>query len=484
MLSLREVASFTHGEAFGASAASSIVDPETIRVDAITTDSRDVPAGALFVALSGDRYDGHAFLDEVACHGARAVLIERGRSGGALPGVAVPDTRVALGDLAAGWRRRFDLPLITVAGSNGKTTTKAMIASILTAAFGEAGSCATHGNLNNDIGVPLTLFGLRAHHRAAVIEIGMNHPGETARLAAIAQPTVALVVNAQREHQEFMQTVAAVADEHALSIRALPDDGIAVFPADDPHAAVWRAAAGERRVVDFTCVAAGDAAGDAPGWGAAVVGRARLDVDATVLELETGSGRATARLAVPGMHNARNATAAAAACIAAGVALDAIAAGLEAFRPVRGRSQRLVLGSGTIVVDDSYNANPDSMRAAIDLLATHPSPRLMVMGDMGEVGNDGPRFHAEVGAHARDVGIEALYALGAASVSSVEAFGAGGRHFDAVEPLIDAVEHWVADGRAGAVVVKGSRFMRMERVVAALTDGGAAEVVAVAGAAH
>ena len=480
MLSLREVASLTRGEAFGASAASSIVDFDAIRVDAIATDSRDIPAGALFVALSGDRFDGHAFIDRVASRGARAVLVERGRSGGVLPGVAVPDTRLALGDLAAGWRRRFDLPLITVAGSNGKTTTKAMIASILSAAFGEAGYCATRGNLNNDIGVPLTLFGLRSQHRVAVVEIGMNHPGETARLAAIAQPTVALVVNAQREHQEFMQTVAAVADEHALSIRALPDDGFAVFPADDPHAAVWRAAASDRRVVDFTCIAAGETARP----GIALTATARLDVDATVLRLRVDDGETTVRLAVPGMHNARNATAAAAACVAAGIALDAIAAGLAAFRPVRGRSQRLVLDSGTVVVDDSYNANPDSMRAAIDLLATHPSPRLMVMGDMGEVGDDGPRFHAEVGAHARNVGIEALYALGAASRISVDAFGAGGLHFDAIEPLIDAVEHWVADGRAGAVVVKGSRFMRMERVVAALTDGGAAEVAARTGAAH
>ena len=247
---------------------------------------------------------------------------------------------------------------------------------------------------------------------------------------------------------------------------------MAVYPADDLYTDVWKQAAGTRRVVDFDCVTARDA--EAPR--AAVGARAYLDVDGTVLHLDTPVGATTAKLDVPGMHNAHNATAAAAACVAAGVPLDAIRLGLEAFRPMRGRSQRVVLDGGTVVIDDSYNANPDSMRAAIDLLASHASPRLMVMGDMGEVGDEGPRFHAEIGAHARDRGIESLFALGAASRASIDAFGAGGRHFDDVEPLIDAVAHWVPVGAdRGAIAVKGSRFMRMERVVAALTGstGGA-----------
>ena len=460
MLSLREVATLTNGELVGPGA-----DLDAIHIDAITTDSRHVPPGALFVALDGEHFDGHTFIDDVAARGARAVVVQRARPVRTLPSIAVDDTRRALGDLAAGWRRRFDLPLIVVTGSNGKTTTKGMIASILAAAFGD--DCwATRGNLNNDIGVPLTLFGLRTHHRAAVIEIGMNHPGETARLAEIARPDVALVVNAQREHQEFMQSVEAVAHEHALAITSLSGDGVAVYPADDAHADVWTRAAGARSIVDFICVTARDA----DTRSAAVIGRAYLEVDATVLHIETGDETTTARLAVPGLHNAHNATAAAAACIAAGIALDAVRVGLEAFRPMRGRSQRLVVGGGTVVIDDSYNANPDSMRAAIDLLASHASPRLMVMGDMGEVGDDGPRFHAEIGAHARQRGIETLFALGAASRASIEAFGDGGRHFDDVEPLIAAVERWVSAGDGtGAVAVKGSRFMRMERVVSALT---------------
>ncbi len=473
MLSLREVAALTHGQVrqgalIGADAEAERVDVAAIHVDAISTDSRRMPHGALFVALAGDRFDGHAFVDEVASRGARAVLVEHGREARGLPSVTVADTRRALGDLAAGWRRRFHIPLVVVVGSNGKTTTKEMIAAILVAAYGADDCCATQGNLNNDIGLPLTLLRLRTHHRAAVVELGMNHPGETARLARIAQPGIALVVNAQREHQEFMQSVAAVADEHALAIAALPVDGVAVFPAGDAHAAVWRHAADRRRVVDFVCVTT-----SAPEpASAAVTGRAFLEVDGLVLHLDTPIGATTARLSVPGAHNAHNATAAAAACIAAGVPLDAIRIGLEAFRATRGRTQRSVV-DGIVVIDDSYNANPDSMRAAIDLLASHGAPRLLVMGDMGEVGGDGPRFHAEIGTHARERGVEAVYALGNASRASIDAYGTAGRHFDAVEPLIAAVQDWVATHEgSGAIVVKGSRFMRMERVVAALVPAG------------
>ncbi|MEO8937114.1 MAG: UDP-N-acetylmuramoyl-tripeptide--D-alanyl-D-alanine ligase [Burkholderiaceae bacterium] len=467
MLSLREVATLTHGELVRApSTVSSMAELEAIQVDAITTDSRDVPPGALFVALDGEFFDGHAFLDDVAARGARAVLVERGRHAATLPSVTVSDTRHALGDLAAGWRARFRMPLVVVTGSNGKTTTKEMIAAIMIAAFGEDGCCATRGNLNNDIGVPQTLLRLRTHHRAAVIEVGMNHPGETARLAQIARPDIALVVNAQREHQAFMQGVAAVADEHALAITALADDGIAVYPADDAYAAVWKHAAGARRIVDFVCVTARDAESSP----AAVTGRAYLGTEEIVLHLHAAQGDVTARLSVAGLHNAHDATAAAAACIAAGIPLDAVGAGLESFRPMRGRSQRIVIDGNIVVIDDTYNANPDSMRAAIDLLASHPAPRLMVMGDMGEVGDEGPRFHAEIGRHARATGIETLYAFGTAGQASVDAFGSEGRHFETIESLIEAVESWV-DARTdagGAIAVKGSRFMRMERVVAAL----------------
>jgi len=479
MLTLREAATLTHGTLVGVCGGPVDEALATTTIDGVSTDSRALTRDALFIALTGERFDGHAFVDAVADHGACAVVARQANR--RLPAIIVGDTRRALGDLAAGWRRRFAIPLVAVTGSNGKTTTKEMIASILSAAYGESDRLATRGNLNNDIGVPLTVLGLRAHHRAAVVELGMNHPGETARLAEIAAPSIVLVVNAQREHQEFMQTVAAVADEHALAINALPREGVAVFPADDAHAMVWRQAADGRRIVDFVCVTARDTKVDVAidAKSPAVVGRAYLELEDVVLHLDTPSDAITARLAVPGLHNARNATAAAAAAIAAGIPLEAIRQGLEDFRPMRGRSQRRVLDDGTVVIDDSYNANPDSMRAAIDLLASHASPRLLVMGDMGEVGDDGPRFHAEIGAHARERGIEAMYALGDASVGAVDAFGIGARHFTAMEPLIAAVTAWVdASAHPRTVVVKGSRFMRMERVVAALAvddddaDGG------------
>ncbi len=490
MLSLHEVADMTRGRVVSRRAHA-----DAVQVLDVSTDSRAIAPGSLFVALSGERFDGHAYLDDVAARGAAAALVAEGRSASALPLVEVDDTRRALGDLAAGWRQRFSMPLVVVVGSNGKTTTKEMIAAIFTAAFGESDRCATRGNLNNDIGVPLTLLGLRTHHRAAVIELGMNHPGETARLAEIAQPSIALIVNAQREHQEFMRSVAAVADEHALAIDVLAPDGVAVFPADDAHADVWRRAAGSRRVVDFVCIT--DHSVDVPT--ASVVARAHLEVDDTVIHLDTPLGTTTVRLAASGLHNARNATAAVAACVAAGtmgsgavpatataaadISLDAIRRGLEAFAPMRGRSQRFVSRGGSAVIDDSYNANPDSMLAAIDLLATYAAPRLLILGDMGEVGSEGPRFHAEIGAYAREHGIEALYATGAASRATVSAFGERGTHFDDVEALIEAASAWLDAGEARArcmaspspavtstpsVLVKGSRFMRMERVVAAL----------------
>ena len=457
MLNLHEISDLVRGRLVGAGAST---------VDDVSTDSRRLPARSLFVALTGDRFDGHDYLADVASRGAVAALVSREPEGTTIPRIVVADTRRALADLAAGWRSRFALPLIVVSGSNGKTTTKEMLAAILAAAHGESDRLATAGNLNNDIGVPLTLLRLRTHHRAAVVELGMNHPGETGELARIAAPTVALVVNAQREHQEFMRSVEAVAHEHALAIAAVPETGAVAFPADDDHAQVWRHAAGARRIVDFACVTDADAVVPE----VAVLGRAHFDASFTVLHLDTPLGATTARLAAAGLHNVRNATAAAAAAIAARIPLAAIRQGLEAFRPVAGRSQ-VASHDGVTVIDDSYNANPDSMRAAIDLLARYAEPRLLVVGDMGEVGEDGPRFHREIGAHAKAQGIATLQAMGDASRDVVDAFGTGAAHFDAVEPLIAAARGWVADARRDGtptVLVKGSRFMKMERVVAAL----------------
>lgn len=437
----------------------------------VHSDSRTVEPGDLFVALRGERFDAHDFIADVAARGAAAVLVDRDTEARAvgLPALVVPDTRVALGQLASGWRARFTLPAVAVTGSNGKTTVKEMIAAIFAAAVGEPARLATGGNLNNDIGLPLTVLKLRATHRLAVLEIGMNHPGETATLAAIAQPTVAVITNAQREHQEFMVSVEAVAHEHASVLSALPADGTAVFPVDaasgGAHAAVWRAAAGTRRVLTFGLADRDDIAAQArPDVTADITladGVQRMQVRAPGLAFEV-------RLALLGLHNARNALAAAACAIAAGVDVGAIQTGLAGFRPVKGRLQVKRTPAGVVVIDDTYNANPDSMRAAIDVLAGFDAPRLLILGDMGEVGDQGPAFHGEIGAYARARGIDTLWATGEAAPHAVAAFGAQGRHFASAEDLIGALPASPAATQAAAILVKGSRFMRMERVVDAL----------------
>jgi UDP-N-acetylmuramoyl-tripeptide--D-alanyl-D-alanine ligase len=439
---------------------SRLVGDGAIAVERVHTDTRSLRAGDLFVALKGERFDAHDFLAQAKAGGAVAALAERGLAIEGLPGLEVADSGAALIALAGAWRARLTLPLIAVTGSNGKTTVTQMIASILRAWVGEA-ALATEGNLNNHIGVPLTLLRLRRSHWAAVVELGMNHPGEIAQLAAITAPTVALVNNAQREHQEFMASVEAVARENGSVIESLGADGTAVFPADAEHTPLWRALAGARRVVTF-----------APDGDAEVSALAAWSDDHWSLMLDTPAGRAPATLRVAGQHNVRNALAAAACAIAAGCPLAAIAQGLGNFEPVKGRSQLRSFERGgrrVALVDDSYNANPDSVRAAIDVLAGLPGPRWLVLGDMGEVGNQGPAFHAEVGAYAKRRGIESLWTAGALTRHTADAFG-GARHFDEVPALLAAL------GDApdcASVVVKGSRFMKMERIVAALTAGGA-----------
>ncbi len=435
-------------------AATLLGDP-AIRIDRVHSDSRSLQAGDLFVALRGERFDANEYLVQARAAGAVAALAERGIAAAGLAGLQVVDSRQALGEMAAAWRRRLTLPLIAVAGSNGKTTVTQMIASMLRAWHGDA-SLATAGNFNNDIGVPLTLLRLREHHRAAVLELGMNHPGEIAHLAALAAPTVALVNNAQREHLEFMASVDAVARENGSVFSALGDDGVAVFPAQDVHADQWRGLAGRRRCLSFAV--------DGP---ADVNASALWQGDHWRLALQTPMGSATLRLAVAGQHNVHNALAAITCAMAAGCPLEAIGSGLETFVAVKGRSQlhRLHLdGQSVGLIDDSYNANPDSVRAAIDVLASMPAPRWLLLGDMGEVGDQGPAFHAEVGAYAAQQQIDLLWAAGAASADAARAFGHA-RHFASVDDLLAALPQ---AGSARSIVVKGSRFMKMERIVAAL----------------
>jgi len=441
-------------------------------IDSISTDSRAIESGSLFIALKGERFDAHQFLGEVSAAGASAALIEDEKAcPNQLPAVCVADTRMGLGDFAAAWRQQFTLPLVVVTGSNGKTTVKEMIAAIFSAAVGKEATLITPGNLNNDIGLPLTVLRLREHHRLAVIELGMNHPGETAYLANIAKPTIALINNAQREHQEFMQTVDAVAHEHADAIASLPADGVAVFPADTPFSTDWRKKANGRRFIDFALN------------GPAVVSGTLLK-DGT-LEIKTSDSVINVRLYVLGEHNLRNALAATAVALAAKIDLHAIRIGLESFQAVSGRMMASQFGT-CLLIDDSYNANPDSVRAAIDALSQASKKTCLVLGDMGEVGSQGPEFHYEVGAYAAERGIQYLWALGEQTQSSVRGFnefnGRNGSsntaiHFETIDAL-NACAATVAElfsegtsvSQPYAVLVKGSRFMRMERVVTALKD--------------
>ncbi|MYN07203.1 UDP-N-acetylmuramoyl-tripeptide--D-alanyl-D-alanine ligase [Pseudoduganella aquatica] len=439
----------------GASAAT----PDAVAFDGVSTDSRSTPAGSLFVALRGENFDAHDFLldgpNAVAGKGVAAVVAERLPQGWTLPALLVPDTLAALGRIANYWRKQYALPVIGVTGSNGKTTVKEMIASILAAAHGEDGRLATRGNLNNEIGVPLTLFRLDAAHQSAVIELGMNHPGEIGRLSAIAEPTIALVNNAQREHQEFMHTVEAVARENGAVLAALPADGVAVFPQHDEFTPVWRELAAGRSTLTFGLTKEANVsctfrAGDFGN-----------QMFITVRESEGDPLQFFVALQAAGEHNVLNALAAVACTYAAGVSAEHIKLGLDTFAPVSGRLQKKAALNGAVVIDDSYNANPDSVRAAIDVLAKAPAPRVLVLGDMGEVGAQGREFHEEIAAYAASKNLEHVLVTGELAQHMR---GAGvTRHFEEFDALLAAVD--AAATPDATVLIKGSRFMKMERVV-------------------
>ncbi|WP_323011784.1 bifunctional UDP-N-acetylmuramoyl-L-alanyl-D-glutamate--2,6-diaminopimelate ligase MurE/UDP-N-acetylmuramoyl-tripeptide--D-alanyl-D-alanine ligase MurF [Castellaniella sp.] len=420
----------------------------------LSTDSRQLPEGALFLALRGEYFDGHDYLSAAAQAGARAAIVAERVDGAELPQIVLGDTRQALIRMATVWRSLFTMPVIAVAGSNGKTTTKEMLSAILAAWWGEASRLATRGNFNNDIGLPLTVMRLRPEHRAAVLELGMNHPGEIAVLAKIAQPTVAVVNNAQREHQEFMSSVEAVARENGAVLQALPADGVAVFPDDEPYSDIWQDLAGARTVQRF-------------GFGASApvhAAQIRAGTEQTEFRLQINHDSVAVTLHAPGRHNLHNALAAAACAGAAGAPMAVIAAGLAAFRPVGGRMHPEVMADGFQLIDDTYNANPDSVRAAIDVLAGLDGRRVLVLGDMAEVGDQGPAMHAEVGVYARECGIQVLLTLGPACHEAVRAFGEGAQAFDEIEALLPVL----LAARPAHILVKGSRSMQMERVVQAL----------------
>jgi UDP-N-acetylmuramoyl-tripeptide--D-alanyl-D-alanine ligase len=435
-----------------------------IEFTGVSTDSRHLKAGDLFVALKGDRFDGHAFLEQAAQAGAAAVLVDHPSPSQGLPQIVVDDTTLALGRLGQYWRRKFDLPLVALTGSSGKTTVKEMLAAVLRANVATtanvpdptAAVLATRGNLNNHIGVPLTLLELRHRHRYAVIEMGMNHAGEIRYLSELAEPDVALINNAGLAHLEHLGSPEAIARAKGEIFTGLSSDGIAVFNADDRFAPLWRELAAQHRQIIFGM--------DVP---AAVSAQYTLQALDSEITFTTPLGSAATRLPAPGLHNVRNALAASAAATALAVPPRTIAAGLAHYQGVQGRLQRKHGVHGVTIIDDSYNANPESVRAAIAVLAQLPGRSWLVLGDMGELGADAPALHAQIGEAARSAGIDRLLALGELSQHAVQAFGAGARHFASVEALLQAIVPELASDVT--LLIKGSRFMRMERLIAALT---------------
>jgi UDP-N-acetylmuramoyl-tripeptide--D-alanyl-D-alanine ligase len=430
----------------------------------VVSDSRTLESGQLFVALKGPSFDGHDFVRAAAERGAAGAVVSAEQKV-ALPQIVVPDTQAALERAAAAWRAAFSGALVGVAGSNGKTTAKEMTAAILTA----AGPClATRGNLNNHIGVPLTLLRLTAQHRFAVVEMGANHAGDVAALVALARPTIGMITNAGAEHLEGFGSLEGVARAEGEMVAGLAPAATAVINADDEFAPLWRGLTGAR-VVSFGVRRAADfAASDV---------RTAVGAEGfvTSFRLLTPAGSAAVRLAVGGAHNVVNALAAAAAAMSAGATLAQVTAGLAAVRAVPGRLQFKQAASGAWLIDDSYNANPSSVRAAIEVLASLPGRRWLVLGDMAELGAYASAAHSDIGEFARASGVERLYALGSLAALAADSFGAGAQAFTDAPALTAALSGALASAGADVrLLVKGSRVNRLERVVDALTGSGGA----------
>jgi len=419
----------------------------------VSTDTRTIARGDLFVALVGPRFDGHGFVNEAASKGATGALVSRALEA-SIATLQVADTRLGLGQLAAHWRRQFRIPVIAVTGSNGKTTVKNMIAAILA----ETGpGLATQGNLNNDIGVPLTLLRLKPGDRHTVIEMGMNHPGEIEYLTTLTGPTIALINNAAAAHLAGLGSVEAVARAKGEIYAGLATDGIAIVNADDTYADLWRTLAAPHRVITFGL--------DRP---ADVSAECELDAGGSTIHLKTPHGGISMRLSLLGRHNVMNALAASSASLAAGVGLADIQAGLEKLKSVSGRLEIKRGRNGARVLDDTYNANPGSLAAGVEVLKAASGERVLVLGDMGELGEAARDIHRRVGLLAKSLGIEHLYAVGELTQDAVEAFGKGARHFASHEALVESLREVLHADMT--VLVKGSRLMKMERVVAGIIE--------------
>ena len=428
----------------------------------VCTDSRQVRQGSVFVALKGERFDGHDYAAQAARDGASVVVVERD-TGASCPQIIVRDTQEALGALARAWRSQFAVPVICVAGSNGKTTTTQMIATILRSFVGESRVVATEKNYNNHIGVPMMLLRFDRETKVAVIEAGISHPGEMAKLVSWIRPTVTVITNAQREHQEFLDGVEASARENAFAIVALSAKGKAVLPQKDACLPLW---------LDYARARGCQVTRYCEGTSPTADLTTRREGDKLIIQCK--NTRIETTLTISGKHAEHDAAAAAAAALAAGVTPEAVSRGLARFEALPGRGRRHQLAGGALLIDDSYNANPDSMRAAIDVLAAQPAPRVLVAGDMAETGEQHVEFHAEIGRYAKQNDIDRFLATGPDMAHAVQAFGAAGRHYDATDMLLRAVREAVRT--PASVLVKASHSQRLDRVVESLLkDPGTAQ---------
>ena len=442
MMMLSDIAKAVSGKLLGAD----------VLVTSVDIDSRRIQPQQLFVAIKGERFDGNQFAQEALKLGAAAVMISD-ESQTARPAALVNDTRLALGKLANNWRKTLRAPIAAITGSNGKTTTKEMLNAILVAATGDSAAVhATQGNLNNDIGMPLTLLKARDHHQYIVLEMGMNHLGEIAYLSNIAQPNVAVINNAGTAHIGELGSRENIAKAKGEIYEGLSDKGVAVINADDAFADYWRSLNPSRKVLTFALKNPAD-----------ITATYSEEPQASKIHLTTPTGKVTFQLPIVGVHNVYNALAASAAAVALGVKNQHIAAGLEQFGGVHGRLEYKHGYNGAALIDDTYNANPDSMKAAIQVLSRLDTTRVFVMGDMGELGADSPAMHAAVGAYVREHNIQYLFTLGEQSQQASLAFGGTAQHFTDVELLANTIKPLMQEGVT--VLIKGSRFMKMERVV-------------------
>jgi UDP-N-acetylmuramoyl-tripeptide--D-alanyl-D-alanine ligase len=442
---LSEIAKVLNGRMLG----------DDVLVQSVGSDSRNIVKNQLFVGIKGEKFDGNAYAAEAINQGAAAALVSDENTK-ARPAVVVQNTLSSLGLLAKHWRNQFNIPLVAVTGSNGKTTVKEMIATILNAP-GSRSVLATQGNLNNDIGMPMTLLKIRPEHTEAVIEMGMSHLGEIDYLTRIAQPTVAVITNAGTAHIGEVGSRENIAKAKGEIFAGLADDGIAIINADDDFAEYWKLLNQNKSIITFGLEKTAD-----------VSATYQIIGNLTEIKLKTPSGEIEFKLSVLGVHNIKNALAASAVAVALGVSNADIAKGLAVFGAVKGRLNWLISANGAVIIDDTYNANPDSMKAAIDVLVNQKTAQIFLMGDMGELGADAAKMHAEVGAYAKQKGVHTLLALGENSTFAVQAFGQNATHYVTLQALLDKAYSLIK--KDTTVLVKGSRFMQMERVVNALIE--------------